>query len=206
VRVVTWRLALGAGLALGTPLALDAPLARAQAPTRPRMTAALGMGASFDATGLPQTKAIPAFFATGGVGADWPVGVELAAFASSAQGRFGSTSAPVDRLALAAVSVVRPFAWKVSVDDRSYHARFVRAAAVELGLGLERDSTTVRAGSRYGLHTGARLEFPLELPGFGSELRLRLAARRMQGFYTPRVQETDVGNSLELFAALVTVF
>jgi hypothetical protein len=172
--------------------------------SRPRLTAALGMGASLDAAGLSRTRAVPAFFATGGVGADWPVGAELAAFASSAEGRFDGT--PIDRLALAAVAVVRPAAWKIALDDRRIRARLLRAAAVEVGLGLERDGTTTHAGSRFGLHLGARLEIPLGLPGYASELRVRLAVRRMEGFYTPVVQGVGVGNSVELFSALVTVF
>jgi hypothetical protein len=193
-----------APLALGLGLALGAVPSRAQ--ERPRLTAALGMGTSFDATGLAKTETIPAFFATGGVGADWCVGVELAAFSSSAQGRFAPTSTPVDRLALAVVGVVRPGAWELAVDDPRYGARVLRASGLELGLGLERDGTTVRAGSRYGVHLGARLELPLGLAGYGSELRLRLAVRRMQGLYTPRVGDTDVHDSVEVFAAIVTVF
>jgi hypothetical protein len=172
---------------------------------RPRMSAAVGMGVSLDDTGLPETKAIPSFFATGGVGVDWPVGFDLEAFASAAQGRYDVGTA-IDRLALDAVGVVRPLAWAIGPDDDRYAARFLRATGVELGLGLERDGTTMRAGSRYGLHTGARLEIPLGLSGYGSELRLRLATRYLVGFFTPRVQSVDVGNSLELYAALVTVF
>jgi hypothetical protein len=171
---------------------------------RPRMSAALGMGVSIDDTGLTATKAIPSFFATGGVGVDWPVGFELGAFSSAAQGRYDGTG--IDRLALDAFGVARPFAWKVSAADPRYAARVLRATGVELGLGLERDGTTTNAGSRWGLHTGARLELPVPLPGYGSELRLRLAARYLVGFYTPRILTVDVGNSVELYAALVTVF
>ncbi len=179
--------------------------AHAQEPApRPRMSAAVGAGVSFDDAGLARTEAIPSFFATGGVGVDWRVGFELQAFASSAQGRFDGT--PIDRLALDAVGVARPFAWKLALDDRRYGARVLRAVGLELGLGLERDGTTTNAGSRWGLHTGARVELPLALPGYASELRLRLAVRRLWGFYAPIVQTVDVGDSLELYAALVTVF
>jgi len=190
-------------LATTAARAQDGPRPAADA-TRPRLTAALGMGASLDAAGLSRTEVIPAFFATGGVGADWPVGAELAAFASSAQGRFDGT--PIDRLALAAIAVVRPAAWKLALGDRRLPARILRASGVEVGLGLERDGTTTHSGSRFGLHLGARLEIPLGLPGYASELRLRLAVRRMEGFYTPVVQGVGVGNSVELFSALVTVF
>jgi hypothetical protein len=177
-------------------------------PPRPRMNIAIGVGQSFDATGFSpaRTERVPAMFATGGLGADWPVGAELAVFASSAVGRYRGSDAPIDRLALDAVGVVRPLAWKVSLEDRRYRARLVRAAAIELGLGLERDGTTLRAGSRFGLHLGARLEVPLGPAGARSELRLRLGARRMQGLYTPRVGTVDVGDSVEIYAALVTIF
>jgi hypothetical protein len=166
------------------------------------------MGASLESTGFTpaRTELVPAFFATGGVGDAWPVGVELGAFASSASGRFRGLDAPVDRLSLDARGVLRPFAFKVPPEDRRYRARLVRAAGIELGLGIERDSTTVRAGSRLGLHTGVRLEVPLTPAGGTSELRLRLAVRRLIGFYTPRVGAVDVGDSVDLFAALVTVF
>jgi hypothetical protein len=181
------------------PPALETP-SRA----RPRMSAAVGMGVSIDDTGLPSTKAIPSFFATGGVGVDWPVGFELEAFSSAAQGRYDGT--PVDRLALDALGVVRPFAWSVAAADPRYRARLVRATGIELGLGLERDGTPTRAGSRFGLHTGARFEIPLGLPGYASELRVRLAARYLVGFYTPRVLTVEVGNSVELYTALVSIF
>jgi hypothetical protein len=193
-----------------TPPAPEAPRARApmvaEAPARarPRLSAAVGMGVSFDDSGLPSTQTIPSFFATGGVGVDWPVGFDLGAFSSAAQGRYTGTA--IDRLALDAFGVVRPFAWAVSAADPRYRARLVRATGVELGLGLERDSTTTNAGARWGMHTGVRFEAPLGLPGYASELRLRLAARYMVGFYKPRVVTVDVGNSVEVYAALVTVF
>ncbi|HVU52698.1 MAG TPA: hypothetical protein VHL80_18585 [Polyangia bacterium] len=190
-----------------TPAPAPAPQAAALDETprgRPRLSAAVGMGLSLDDSGLMRTEAIPSFFATGGVGVDWPVGFDLGAFSSAAQGRYTGTA--MDRLALDAFGVVRPFAWSIPAADPGYRARLVRATGVELGLGLERDGTTTNAGTRFGLHTGARFEVPLGLPGYASELRLRLAARYMVGFYTPRVLTVDVGNSVELYAALVSVF
>jgi hypothetical protein len=191
--------------------ALAAGGAHAQDATRPRLIAALGMGASFDSTGFSgSTETVPAFFASGGVGADWRVGVELAAFASEASGRFMAPATPIDRLALAAVGVVRPFAWRLAADDPRYRARLARGAAVEVGLGLERDGTTSRAGSRFGLHLGARLDIPLGPAGGTSELRLRLAVRRMEGLYTPQISVNEtvlsIGDSVETYAALVTIF
>jgi hypothetical protein len=194
------------------PLAPATPAVRAPEPVvvppppraRPRMSAALGMGVSIDDSGLMSTKGIPSFFATGGVGVDWPVGFDLGAFSSAAQGRYPGTA--IDRLALDAFGVLRPFAWRVSAADPRYRARLVRATGLELGLGVERDGTTTNASARLGLRTGVRFEAPLGLPGYASELRLRVAARYLVGFSTPRVQNVDVGNSVELYAALVSVF
>jgi hypothetical protein len=177
--------------------------------SRPRLNVGVGMGASFESAGLGTagTSLVPAFFATGGVGDDWPIGVELAAFATSASGRFhGEHDAPIDRLALAVVGVARPFAWKLRLDDPRYLARVLRGLAVELGVGVERDGTTIRAGSRVGVHGGARLELPLSRAPERKELRLRFAVRRMQGLYTPRVGAIDVGDGLELYATLVSAF
>jgi hypothetical protein len=177
-------------------------------PTRPRLTVALGMGASFEPSGLSpaRTELVPAFFATGGVGDDWPVGVEGSVFSSSASGRFKAPDAPVDRLAFAVIGVVRPCIWNYARGDARYGARVARTLALELGLGVERDGTTVRAGSRVALQGGARVELPLSASPSQKELRVRLAARRMQGFYTPRVGDVDVGDGFELYAALVSVF
>jgi hypothetical protein len=177
-------------------------------PARPRLNVAVGAGVSWDGSGFTpgRIERVPAMFATGGVGDDWPVGVELSVFASTAVGRFrASTDAPVDRLAISLVGVPRPLAWKIADDDPRYAARVLRLIGLELGPGLERDSTTMKAGSRWGLHTGVRVELPIGRPG-GSELRLRLAARYMVGLYTPRIAMTDVGNSFESFAAIVSSF
>jgi len=190
------------GLAL-TCIVAPAP-ARAEPAGRPRMSAAVGTGVSFDDAGLARTEALPAFFATGGVFADRLVGFDLAAFATAAQGRYDGT--PIDRLALAGVGVLRPGAGLIAADNPHYWARVGRAAGLELGLGLERDGTPTHAGSRWGVHGGARVEFPLPLPGYGSDLRVRLAVRRLEGLYTPTVQTVRVGDSREVYAALVTVF
>jgi hypothetical protein len=182
-------------------------------PPRPRMSLAVGMGASFDSAGFTDgTHAIPAFFAVGGFG-DGLLGAELGAFASSASGRFPMANAtPVDRLALDAFGVVRPAA-RVRPDDQRYGFRVLHTVAVELGLGYERDGHTSGAGTRWQIHTGARVDLPLFPAGWPSELRLRLAYRRALGLYTPLVSATPtggtvtaVGDSNELYAALVTVF
>jgi hypothetical protein len=173
---------------------------------RPRLTFAIGYGVAFESAGLARTEPVPAFFAVGGVGADWPVGVELAAFASSATGRFAAPAAPVDRLALSLIGVVRPLSWSFAPGDTRYGARFLRALGIEVGPGLERAATSMRAGSRFGVHTGLRVEAPIVPAGSPGELRLRLAVRYMYGLYTPQVGTTAVGDGVELYGALVTVF
>jgi hypothetical protein len=206
--LVTAAGAVPAGAQELAPLPPPARLEAPAAPPRPRLNAAIGAGVSFDDSGFSPSRyqAVPAMFATGGVGADWPVGGELSIFASSAVGRFRSPDMPVDRLAIALVGVVRPLAWKIAVDDSRFAARLLRASGVELGPGLERDGTTLRSGSRFGLHAGLRLEIPLARAGQRTELRVRLAARYLRGFYTPRVAMTDVGDSIETYAAIVSVF
>jgi hypothetical protein len=182
-------------------------------PPRPRFSLAVGMGATFDSTGFSDgAHAIPAFVGVGGFG-DGLAGFDLGAFASSASGRYTSAQgAPVDRLALDAFGVVRPAAG-VHGDDWGYGYRVLHTLAAEVGLGLERDGRSMVSGSRWVVHTGARVELPLTPAGLPSELRLRLAMRRAIGLYTPQVavapgstQATSVGDSTELYAALAVVF
>lgn len=234
---MAWRAARASGLlviAVAVTSALAAaPVARAQEPPvtlpaealtetmppdlppRPRMSLAVGMGATLDSTGFSDgAHLIPAFFGVGGFG-DGLGGFDLGAFSSSASGRTPPSAidqVPVDRLALDAFGVIRPAA-RVHRDDRRYGYRVLHTVAAELGIGLERDGRTMVSGSRFEIHTGARVEFPLTPAGLPSELRLRLAMRRAIGLYTPEVavaagstQTTSVGNSTELYAALAVVF
>jgi hypothetical protein len=203
--------ARAAAAAAAAASAADAP--PVQQTPRPRLSLAIGMGATFDPTGFSDgAHALPAFFAVGGFG-DGLAGVDLGAFSSSASGRYASAdSVPVDRLALDAFGVIRPAA-RIHRDDPRYGYRVLHTVAVELGLGLERDGRTMVAGSRFEVHTGARVELPLTRAGLPSELRLRLAVRRAIGLYTPEVavakgssQATAVGDSTELYAALAVVF
>ncbi len=192
----------------------EEPLEFEAAPPRPRLSLAAGMGATRDETGFPDgAHLVPAFFAEGGFG-DGFLGVDLGAFSSSAFGRYtGPDDFPIDRLALDAFGVLRPAA-RYRRDDQRYRMRVLHTVAVELGLGLERDGTTTASGTRFVVHTGARVEFPLARRGQPSELRLRLAVRRAFGLYTPVIAagppgstvNVSVGDSLELFAALAVVF
>jgi hypothetical protein len=176
---------------------------------RPRLSVAVGMGSTFDDAGFSDgTHAIPVFVATGGFG-DGLVGVDFEVSATSAIGRY-RTQDPVDRVSLAGFAVVRPAAPLRPFDHR-YRWRVLRTAALELGQGLERDGRTLAAGYRGFFHLGARVELPLTPLGGTSELRVRLAAGRNLGQYTPRVTAsngvTEVGDTAgELFIALLTVF
>jgi hypothetical protein len=179
---------------------------------RPRLSAAVGMGASFDAVGFSDgnTRAIPSFFTVLGIG-DGSYGFDIGAFASEAAGRHGNQS-PVDRLALDAFGVIRPGGW-YRPDDTSYGARVLRGLGAELGLGFERDGRSAVSGTRFLIHTGARADLPLSFPNEPTELRLRLAVRRGIGLYTPKLYGTvrsdftSVEDSaVELYAALVVVF
>ena len=91
--------------------------------------------------------------------------------------------------------------------------RVLHTLAAEVGVGYERDGRTSGAGSRFQIHTGARIELPLTPAGRPSELRLRLGFRRAIGLYTPQVSGgtgtnpiTSVGDSNELYTALAVVF
>ena len=180
-------------------------------PPRPRMSLAIGLGAALDSAGFSDgTRAVPAFFAQGGFG-DGLGGFDLRrVLIVGVRPVRRPDATPIDRLALDAFGVLRPAA-RVRRADQRYRMRVLHTLAAELGLGLERDGTTLGSGTRFEIHTGARVEFPLAPAGQASELRLRLAVRRAFGLYTPEVTaapETlvSVGDSFELYAALAVVF
>jgi hypothetical protein len=193
------------------PEVVEAELLALEPPARPRLSLAVGMGATRDAAGFSSGgHFIPAFFGVGGFG-DGLIGFDLGAFSSSASGRFPTTDSPVDRLALDAFGVLRPAA-RVQPSDQRYRMRVLRTVGIELGLGFERDGQVVISGSRWVIHTGARIELPLTT-GQAGELRLRLAVRRAFGLYTPELSTQSgsngtvlVGDSTELYGALAVVF
>jgi hypothetical protein len=179
---------------------------------RPRFSAGVGMGATFDPVGFDNAGAhsLPAFFGVGGIG-DGFWGFDFLAYASSGLGRARKYD-PIDRLGLDLFGVVRPAA-RVRPDDQRYRYRVLRTVAAELGLGLERVGRATSAGTRFVVHTGARVEFPLTPPNAGSELRVRLGVRRDFGLYTPTIRGsaasdiTHVHDTVaELYGALVLVF
>lgn len=178
---------------------------------RPRFAFAVGMGTTFEPVGFDDgAHAVPAFFATGGVG-DGRFGFDFQAFASAATGRFRQAD-PIDRVALDAYGIWRP-AGNFRLEDGRYRMRLLRTLGAELGMGLERTGRTMMAGSRFTVHTGARVEIPLSPANEPNELRLRLAVRRSLGLYTPRLASdtagtvTEVGDTaVELYAAVVVLF
>jgi hypothetical protein len=181
--------------------------------SRPRLSAGVGFGGTFDSVGFRDNSAhlIPAFVAVLGIGDGLLYGVDLGAFASQASGRHPD-DLPVDRLALDAYGVLRPLA-RYHPGDDSYQMRVGRTLAAELGLGLEREGRSNISGTRFAVHTGARVDLPLSPASEPTELRLRFAVRRAIGLYTPTISSrsgadlTRVGDSAaELYVALVMVF
>jgi hypothetical protein len=130
----------------------------------------------------------------------------MGVYASSASGRYRVPDLPVDRLALDLMAVLRPFQRPGQLPDSRYVTRVARASGLELGLGFERDGQATLSGSRFGLHTGLRVELPLTPAGERTGLHVYLAARRLIGFYEPVVGTTTVHNSVELLAALGASF
>jgi hypothetical protein len=192
----------------------EAAVAEAEPPPvrRPRLSAAVGMGASLDAVGFNDgnVRAIPGFFTILGIG-DGPFGFDIGAFASQAAGRHRNQS-PVERLALDAFGVIRPGAW-YRPDDPRYGLRVLRGLGAELGLGFERDGRSAVSGTRFLIHTGVRADLPISAAGESTELRLRFAARRGFGLYSPKLYGSSVSDVLsvddsavELYGALVVVF
>jgi hypothetical protein len=177
---------------------------------RPPLSVAIGMGATFDGVGFASTRAVPAFFATGGVG-DGLLSLDFEAFASSAVGRVAGAN-PVDRLSLSAFGVVRPAA-RLRPDDHRYALRVLHTLAGEVGLGFERDGRSMASGTRFFVHLGARVELPLTPVGEVSELRVRLGVSRGLGLFTPKLygasatDVTDVVDTIaDVYGALVLVF
>ena len=199
---------------LASPPTSPAPLSTpspspAPSSDRPRLSLAVGMGASFDDTGLSpaRTRAIPSFFAVGGFG-DGFIGLDLAVFASTASGRYRPPDAPFDRQALDAMVVVRPLCHSLPPDVVRFLPRVARTLGLELGGGFERDGRGQTAEHRFGFRLGGRLELPLTAARDPSQLRVRLAVRR---FYGGTVGNSDPNHpakdsALELYGALAVIF
>jgi hypothetical protein len=209
-------LALALSIALGASSTVHAQsvttaedlMAPPRVAPRPRMSLAIGMGASFDGTGFDpaRTRALPTFLAMGGIG-DGRASFGLFAYSTEASGRYRLPDMPVDRQGLDAMLVVRPMVLGGDAPPPlGYAARLARSLALELGIGLERDGRGPMTGSRFGVHTGAHIIVPLLAAGPRSEIGLRLGGRALFGLFVPRVGDTDVGNTAEVYAALNVTF
>jgi hypothetical protein len=197
---------LAAAISVLLPMLAAAPVTAAA--ERPRISVAVGMGASFERSGLApaRTDTVPTFFAVGGFG-EGLFGVDLGLTATTASGRFRLPDAPVDRLGVDAMLVVRPWAASLAAfETLSFSQSVLRTIAAEVGIGYEHDSRGLRAGSRMGARLGARVDVPL-YPRDPSQLRLRFAVRRFVGFYVPQVDATDVKDTgLEAYGGLAVSF
>jgi hypothetical protein len=179
---------------------------------RPRLSAAIGMGASFDSVGFAGgNEAVPTFVGVLGIG-DELLGLDLGAFATSATRAQRQADSPVDRLGVDLFGVVRPAALHRR-DDRRFNMRVLHSLAAEVGLGLERAGRSNISGTRFMIHVGATVDVPLSSASAPSDVRLRLGVRRNVGLYTPKLYGTtssDVTNVIdtaaELYAALAIVF
>jgi hypothetical protein len=206
-RVAVASLALIAAVLAGGPARAD----DAAVPSRPAIELALGMGASIDDAGLHADglSAVPSFYATGGFGKG-TFGFDVGLFANSAVGRYRTPNDPVDRLGFDGMLVVRPFADFVPGDGR-YRTRVLRALALDLGLGFERDSRVTNGPEvvdRFGARVGVHADVPLSPAGARSELRLRFTARRFVGATSSTFPGGDPAPDSrgELFTALAVVF
>lgn len=191
---------------VGTASTMPEPVA-----SRPAIELALGMGASIDDAGMHASglSPVPSFYATGGFG-QGTFGFDVGLFANSAIGRFRAPDVPVDRLGFDGMLVIRPFADFVPADQR-YRARVLRALALDLGLGYERDSRFSNGSevvNRFGARVGVHADVPLTPAGARSELRLRFTARRFVGVSSATFPGGDPApdTRVELFAALAVVF
>jgi len=180
---------------------------------RPRLSAAVGMGISYDSVGFQNgdIHQIPSFLTVLGIG-DGLLGFDLSVFAGSARREDRATNSPIDRLAVDAFGVFRPGVW-VRPNDRSFDMRVLHTLAAELGLGFERDGRSAISGTRFLIHLGARADVPLSPASEPTEVRLRLGVRRGIGLYTPELSSKAlpdpirVGDSAaEVYLALVVVF
>ena len=148
---------------------------------------AVGMGSTFDSVGLPDgTHAVPAFFATGGVG-DGLVGLDFGVFASSAVGRYGGRQsgrpAGAERLRRGAAGGPAAPRRSVATGCGSCARAAPGAGSGPRARRAHRPSPATGSSSTSGRASSCRSP----RVGAASQLRLRLAAGRNLGLYTPRL-------------------
>jgi len=98
---------------------------------------------------------------------------------STASGRYRAPRPAVDRLAADALVVLRPACHGVPPDVTSWPLACCGTIGVEVGAGYERDGRGAAADHRVGTRIGGRIELPLTPARDPSQLRLRIAARRL---------------------------
>ncbi len=180
-------------------------------PRRPRFDVAVGMGGSFDSSGLVKGRTVlaPAFLVQAAVG-DGPIGFAARLLSTQASGRFhqicnGVSDMPVDRLAIDLLFAIRPWAAGYT-NDKSWGSRVARGLALNLGAGGENASVGQQSSFRIGIVVGAHVDLPLTPSGDATELRLRLGVRRMlAGEGTAGVVLVS-DTSADVFGALAAVF
>lgn len=177
---------------------------------RPRFEVAIGMGISVDNPGLSdgRTVKVPSFQVQAGVD-EGPLGFELRLFSSSADGRYrqanGAGEMAVNRVAVDLMIAWRPLN-SVRAADSGSIPRLVRSLTAEVGPAFENVISSQTTATRRGFVFGAHLDFPLTPATDGSELRIRLSARRLLAGRAT-VGATPVSDSRgEVIGALAFVF
>jgi hypothetical protein len=187
---------------VSAPLVLD----------RPRFEMAVGLGASFDSTGLVdgRTVGIPAFEVLGGIGQSW-VGFEARLLSNEAAGRYhalsnGVADMAIDRLAVDLMVALRPFASYGRGSADRYGLRVLRSFTLAVGEATERASSGGPPLYRLGAVVGGHLDVPLTPARQASELRLRLSARRMFGDRGTLGSQSVSDTKAEVMAGVAVVF
>jgi hypothetical protein len=205
--------AAGAGSSAGASTSTAASPAMAAQPSpakgnRPRLELAIGMGATVDDFGFvpARSQPVPSFVAMAGVGAG-PIGFDVAVSATTAGGRFRAPDAPIDRIGVDLLLVLRPAA-QLWAGSGGFAHRIARSVAAEIGPGLEHAARGITGSAeRFGLRTGVHFDFPLSAMGDPGELRLRLGARRFWGITQAEIgSDTVTDSQFQAYGALGVVF
>lgn len=212
------------GLA-GAPPSVDAPgdvpVLEAQSPHRPRPRFAfdVGMGVSFDDTGLIRARQalIPAFHGGFGMG-DGAFGVEVRLLSTQAAGRFyerrmvGESfefDQVVDRLIIEGLIAVRPFAFgqrRTDPSTGSFATRVLQSVTLNVGPGFERLTAGFISAFRPVAIAAAHVDIPLTPRSEVTELRLRLGMHRIFGPNRDLGGRASGDSTLELLTSVVAVF
>jgi hypothetical protein len=174
-------------------------VAAAEPAVRPRLGLAVGMGLSWDGTGFvdrPQGR-VPSFAVVAEArGMSWGGALEL--LTTSGSGRFPYQDRPVDRVGVDALVTVRPWA--------TGGTALGRELMLAVGPGYEHAAAGASSTGRWGVRAAVSEDLTLWKDPSGSELRLRLTARRFWGTSATLGAETVSDTLLDLGLALAVVF